>query len=243
MPTETKPKNWKRPSNVDLHPIPSRLANKVSGHNMVPKEVRLNLVREHLPAVLPDGHEILAETIEKAARACRQADEYDKRPRSSHICARMKRLEKAAKKLHTELVKCDDLTEIYVEERSKDIGFQQKTLPNPSLKSDMPLSDTMSYLVPFGDLCDQIAFYVKLFEDGAIKQNDKPGPQAKTALLALVKDLAVGWGRVTGNGAKGCSSFIDFVLKVSSLPSVREIIRPGEEHRRKIREAMKKVLA
>ena len=243
MATKTKPKKWKSPSEIGLHPIPDHLTDRVSVPNMVKKEARLNLVQKHLPAAPPAGQEILAEAIEKAARACRHADEYDKRPRTSHINARLERLRKSGNKFLRDLQECDEITANYIEARSKDIYSQQKILSEPSTTTGLPLSDALGYVVPFNDLPTQISFYLKMIEIGAVEWVDKPGPQAKTALGALVKELAAGWGEATGTEAKENSKFIYFVCEVSVIPSIRRIVRPGEGYRRKVREAMKKVLA
>jgi hypothetical protein len=243
MGTPTKPKKWKSPSEIGLHPIPDHLTDRVSVPNMVKKEARLNLVQEHLPAASPAEQEKLAEAIEKAARACRHADEYDKRPRTSHINARLEKLQKSGNKFLKELVECDELTASYIETRSKNIYSQQKILSEPSATTGLPLSDTLTYVVPFEDLSDQVSYYLKMIEIGAVEWTDKPGPQPKTVLTALVKELAVGWKEATGAEAKGNSKFIDFVCEVSGFPSIRRIVRPGEGYRRKVRAAMNKVLA
>ena len=142
-----------------------------------------------------------------------------------------------------ELVECDELTASYIETRSKNIYSQQKILSEPSATTGLPLSDTLTYVVPFEDLSDQVSYYLKMIEIGAVEWNDKPGPQAKTVLTALVKELAVGWKEATGAEAKGNSKFIGFVCEVSVIPSIRRIVRPGEGYRRKVRAAMNKVLA
>jgi hypothetical protein len=242
MVTPTGPKKWKSLGEIGLHPIPEHQADSVSIPNMVPKEDQLNVAQKHLPTALPAKHEILAEAIEKAARACRHADEYDKRPRTSHINARLEKLQKSGNKFLKELQECDDLTASYIEKRSKNIYCQQEILSKPSTTIGLPLSDTLTYVVPFEDLSDQVYYYMKMIEIGAVEWDDKPGPQAKTALPALVKELAVGWEVATSTGAKGNSKFITFVCEVSDFPSIRKIVRPGEEYRRKVREAMKKVL-
>jgi hypothetical protein len=243
MGEKTKPKNWKSPSDIGLYPIPDHATDRASGQNMVKKSARLNLVREQIPAASPAKQETLAEAIEKAARACRHADEYDKRPRTSHINARLEKLQKSGNKFLKELIECDEHTASYIETRSKNIYSQQKIISEPSATIGLPLSDTLSYVVPFDDLPDQISFYLKMIEIGAVEWNDKPGPQAKTVLTALVKELAVGWKEATGAEAKGNSKFIGFVCEVSVIPSIRRIVRPGEGYRRKVRAAMNKVLA
>lgn len=243
MVTPTKPKKWKSPSKLDLHPIPDHLTDRVSVPNMVKKKARLNLVQEHLPAAFPEEQEKLAEAIEKAARACRQANEYDKRPRTSHINARLEKLRKSGEKFLKELEDCDELTASYVEARSQCVYSQHKIMSDPSTKNGLTLSDSLSYVIPFDDLSDQVSYYLKMIEISAVEWTDKPGPQPKTVLTALVKELAVGWREATGAEAKGNSKFIHFVCEVSDFPSIRKIVRPGEDYRRKVREAMKRVLA
>jgi hypothetical protein len=244
MVTKTKPKGWKQESSILKAVPPAHLPRSRRPNYIVTKKVRLELVKAHIPKLSKAKRDEVVEGIEGAVRKFLFAANIDGRPLPANIRARMESLEKTAKGLLQELRDCDDLSWEVITRKA------DTTPPPPSPKprkdkGKRKLSDDLHVPLEIGPMdppdriVEQLEQYALLFSKVAKNAGNLGDKRKRTAFPTLIHELNSVWNTATGQSGKGNSKFTDFAVAVANTKSVRAIIPPVADQRRKIQRAIK----
>ena len=244
MPTKTKSQKWEQLSPLLVNPLllvaPPPNVQWNSGFIISDVE-RLAIVKKYFPKLSKTKKNKAADGIEIAVREFLLANNFDKRPQMSSVRVQMKDLETAASVLLNQLRECDDFSRQAITMKAASTpppSPEQKPRTEDNVPSALIL-DRIEPMDPPDRLIDQLQQYTELFGKLAKAAAAKKTNRKKTAFPTLVRELLSVWKTAKGQNGAVDPELVNFIEEVANNQSVRKIVPPVGDQRRKIQRAIK----